>query len=110
VRDVGPLFVRDLRLCVGGRDRSSLAAKMGWQVEAVRRVLESIDAGQLPPIAPVLCFVRADWPLLFPAHEYQGVRLESRDSLRRLLTVTKALDSAEVTRLARILGTALPAK
>ena len=64
VRDVGGLLKVDERLVVGRRDCSTLADNMGWQVEAVERVLRSVPAKPLPPVIPVLCSVRGEWPLL----------------------------------------------
>jgi hypothetical protein len=61
VRDVSGLFSRaDLRLFVGGRDRSKLAHAMDWQVEAVRA---GMGGREDVPITPVLCFIDAEWPL-----------------------------------------------
>ena len=64
VRDVGGLLKVDERLFVGRRDCSTLADNMGRQVEAVERVLRSVPAKPLPPVIPVLCSVRGEWPLL----------------------------------------------
>jgi hypothetical protein len=52
--DRGAWFRTDRRLYVGRRDRSHLADDMGWQVDAVRGVL---DAAEFVDIAvmPVLC-------------------------------------------------------
>jgi hypothetical protein len=112
IRDMGGFFRRDERLYVGGRDCSRLADNMGWQVEAVEMLLESL--GHNVAVTPVLCFIGVDWPLLFPPDSYHGVRLEGPRSLRKLITNTQALthafDAADITRLARILATGFPAK
>ena len=42
--------------------------------------------------------------------EFQGVRLEGPGSIRRLVIASFVLDEAEMDRIARILGAALPAK
>ena len=85
VRDVGGLFKRDERLYVGGRDRSRLAEDMTWQLEAVERALRLVHADPMPPITPVLCFVRGDWPLFSPPEAFRSVRLEGTRSITKLV-------------------------
>src|ERR1035437_606865 len=108
IRDKGGLFRTDHRLYVGGRDCSSLAEKMGWQVKAVETLLASVEV--IMPVTPVLCFIDDDWPLLFRPESYRGVRLESPKSLRKLITATPDLDAVAIDKLARILATGFPAK
>lgn len=108
VIDVGAPAAPDDRLRVGNRDRSRLVEDMAWQVDAVRRTLESGGTNPLPPVVPVLCFVNAEWPDRFPVHEYRAVRLESPLSLRLLLDRITRLDPSEVERLSAVLTTALP--
>jgi hypothetical protein len=57
-RDKGTLSRRDLRLYVGGRDKSKLLDAMTKQVATVRTHVHP-DV----PIHPVLCFVHVDWAL-----------------------------------------------
>ena len=108
IRDKGGLFRTDERLYVGGRDCSRLADNMGWQVKAVETLLESV--GHAATVTPVLCFIGAAWPLLFPPHSFRGVLLEDPKSLRKLVTQPSNLDSDEIGTLARILATGFPAK
>lgn len=61
--DVGGLFRTDFRLRVGGRDRSKLADGVEWQVGIVSQALAPILPGA--SVHGVLCFVGAEWPLLF---------------------------------------------
>jgi hypothetical protein len=110
IRDVGGFFKRDQRLYVGRRDCSKLADDMAWQVEAVERSLMSVNTDAIPPITPVLCFVRGDWPLLRPPDSYRGVRLEGTRSIKNLVTAGQVLDIAEIDRLTRVLAAAFPAK
>jgi Nuclease-related domain len=110
IRDVGGLFKRDQRLYVGHRDCSKLADDMAWQVEAVERSLRSVNADATPPITPVLCFVRGDWPLLSPPDSFRGVRLEGTRSIKKLVANGQVLDIAEIDRLTRVLAAAFPAK
>ena len=78
VKNVGGIFRTELRLYVGGRDRSKLADGLGWQLTAVRAALGAAGIQPLPPITPVLCFIGARWPRFRPPNEFEGVRLESR--------------------------------
>jgi hypothetical protein len=110
VRGVGGLFRAEPRLYVGRRDCSQLAEHMGWQVAAVERALAAVDPNAMPPITPVLCFVKGEWPLLQPPDSYRGVRLEGTRSIRKLLTATELLDSSAVERLSRVLASAFPPK
>jgi hypothetical protein len=97
-------------LFVGKRDCSHLAEKMGWQIEAVQRVLR-LAGRELAdvPVAPVLCFIDGEWPLLFPPKSYAGVHLAGKRSIT-LATRTAVLDPAGIERLARLLAERLPAK
>jgi hypothetical protein len=64
IRGKGGLFRAEPRLYVGRRDCSQMADSMGWQVAAVERALASAVPDAMPPITPVLCFVKGEWPLL----------------------------------------------
>jgi hypothetical protein len=81
---------------------------MGWQVKAVETLLESVD--HKVAITSVLCFLEVEWPLLFAPDSFRGVRLDSPRTLRKLVTRTQVLDSAEVDKLAHLLATGFPAK
>ena len=110
VRDRGGFLSSDLRLFVGHRDCSSLAANMAWQIDAVRRVIEPLEIEPTPPIVPVLCFVDGEWPLLFPPSSFNGVRLEGKGSIRKLVAKQALLDAAAIERLAGVLARAFPTK
>jgi hypothetical protein len=110
IRDRGGFFRTDLRLYVGGRNRSHDAEGLRRQVEAVEYALLNVGVHPMPSVTPVLCFVRADWPLLWPPDSYDGVRLESPKSLLKLLKGQSELDAQRVETLARTLATALPPK
>jgi hypothetical protein len=77
-------------------------------VKAVEKVLASVEVAL--PVTPVLCFIDVDWPLLFAPNSFRGVRLEDPKSLRKLITLTPALDASAIDKLARILAAGLPAK
>ena len=105
-KDVGALFARrDLRLFVGRRDCTHLAAAMEWQVAAVRVALD----GNPTPVRPVLCFIDAEWPLLGGPRDFQGVLIESDRSLRRRATEGGELDAEGVREVAMVLAHRLPA-
>jgi hypothetical protein len=110
VRDVGGLFSSDPRLFVGRRDCSSLAANMAWQIDAVRHVIEPLQMEPNPPIVPVLCFVDGEWPLLFPPSSFNGVRLEGKGSIRKLVVKQVVLNAAAIERLTGVLAGAFPIK
>ena len=68
-RDCGAWFRRDLRLYVGGRDKSKLVVGMTQQIDAVQRALAPTNV----PIRPVLCFVAAEWRVLPRSFGIDGV-------------------------------------
>ena len=108
LRNRGWFLRPDHRLTIGGRDCSTMADKMGWQVEAVLAAL--VDADPMPPVTPILCFLEADWPLFGAPDVFRGVRLESNRSLKRRLVGQAVLDDVRISELAAVLSVALPAK
>lgn len=60
---------RDLRLYVEGRDRTHLAAGMGYQYAAVRAAMSAGDV----PVHRVLCFTGAEWPFFAKPFDVDGV-------------------------------------
>jgi len=98
-------------LFVGKRGCSRLAEKMGWQIDAVQRVLRSAGSEFADvPVEPVLCFIDGEWPLLFPPKSYTGVHLEGKRSITTLAIRAAVLDPGRIERLARLLAGHLPAK
>lgn len=110
IKNVGGIFRTELRLFVGGRDRSKLADGLGWQLTAVRGALGAAGATPLPPVTPVLCFVGARWARFRRPTEFEGVRLESPVSLKSLLLEPVLLDDQAISKLALALSEALPAR
>lgn len=110
VVDRGGFFKTDLRLTVGGRDRSSLADNMEWQVKAVIRALTEAGVVPLPPVTAVLCFVDGNWPLLRAPKSYNGILLESERSLVKRLTAPVHLDDAAINGAAVALSAGLPSQ
>ena len=105
-RDVGGFFKTDLRLFVGGRDRTKSVDGLQWQVDAVRAVLDDDDV----PVHPALSFVGAEWPLLFAKpFQLKGVWISWPGKLAELVLGEGPLSIEEVDRLARLVSQRLPA-
>ncbi len=105
-RDVGGFFKTDLRLFVGGRDRSKAVEGLQWQVDAVRRVLED----EAIPVHPALSFVGAEWPMFFAKpFKLKGVWISWPAKLADLVLGDGPLSIDEVDRIARLLSHRLPA-
>lgn len=60
-RDVGGWFRTDIRVYIGGRDRTKLVEKLLPQVDVVRRALSAIPALSTIHVTGVLCFTDSDW-------------------------------------------------
>jgi hypothetical protein len=103
-RDVGGWSKTDMRLYVGGRDRSRIAAAMGWQVDAVRNALD----GAAVPVTASLCFIEAEWKLLAKPFRYDGVWVTWAKKLVELIAKDGPLTIAEVSSVANRLANALP--
>lgn len=106
----GSFFRSDLRLTVGGRNRSELAENMGWQLKTVTKTLIEAGLEPVPPVTAVLCFVEPSWPIIGRPKSFDGVRVESDKSILKVLGEPPLLSPAEMERLARILAEALPPK
>lgn len=105
-RDKGGWFSSDLRLYVGGRDKTSLVEKMGWQHDAVSTALGENDV----PVHRTLTFVGADWPLFFRKPlQFDEVWVSWPAKLADLIAEPGPLDPDDVERIARHLAEALPA-
>ena len=96
------------RLFVGGRERSKSAEGLAWQVSAVRGALAHADLPSMPPITGVLCFVSARWPRFGRPREFEGVRLDSPESLKSVLTGPAGLEPESVERIVRVLAELMP--
>lgn len=106
-RDVGGWFRTDLRLYVGGRDRTKVVQGMAWQTEAVTAAL-GLEA---VPVRAALSFVGADWPILFAKpHRIDGVWISWPRKLADLIASEGPLAPDDVDRVARLLAANLPSK
>lgn len=108
LRSTGPFGLGDKRLYVGRRDCTSLAEKMPRQIDAVRRATAGLTESRDVPVIGVLCFVKGDWPLLFPPDRYGEVRIEGEGSTSRLLASPGAVRPEQRSVIARHLALRLP--
>ena len=109
-RDVGSFFRPDARLYVNNRDRTKVVKGMGWQVEAVRKAMDSTGHRDVP-LRAVLCFVDSEWPLIFAKPiVLDGVTILWPKALQELVRSGEALDAGGIERVARDLAAALPVK
>ena len=105
-RDVGGWFRSDLRLYVGGRDRTKLVDGLQWQYDAVVAALDGIDV----PVHSALSFVDAEWPLLFAKPlQLNGAWISWPKKLAELIDQPGPLDDADIETAARLLAERLPA-
>lgn len=105
-RDVGGWFKVDLRLLVGGRDRSKVLDGLAWQVAAVTTALE----GHKVPVLPTVCFTDAEWRLFSKPFILRGVHVSGPNGLARKIAEHSKLTSDEVLELAGHLSQAFPPK
>jgi hypothetical protein len=102
-RDVGGWFRIDMRLYVGGRDRTKLVDGLGWQVDAVSAALGDDDV----PLHAALCFVETDWSLFAKPFSHDGVWIGYPKALGERLATDGPFAPAEVLELAHRLAAAL---
>jgi len=109
-RDVGGWFRIDMRLYVGGRDRTKLVDGLGWQLDAVRRALTTLVPRTAAEVQlnPVLCFVDAEWPLFAKPFTHNGVRVSGPRSLAEDIAEVGPLSRMDVGLVAAHLASELP--
>lgn len=94
------------QLRIAGRDRTKFADGLDRQVEAVRRALARIGRDDVP-VQGVLCFAKAELPLL-RSLQVRGHRLHHSRALARKLNHTGALSAEQIESLTVSLATAFP--
>lgn len=104
-RDVGRWFTKDLRLYVGGRDRSKAVEGMRPQVVAVTDALDE----PAMPVIPAICFVEADWGWFAKPFECQGVWVSWANRLAQMILEPGPLDRAAIGKTATTLASRLRA-
>jgi hypothetical protein len=102
-RDVGGLFRTDLRIYVGGRDRSKLTAGVMNQADRVGALL-----GAEVPVHPVLCFEDANWGLLSRGFTHEGVLVTWAKKLTGRLREPGSLSAVGIEEVARQLASHFP--
>lgn len=106
----GKLEVRSRRseLWIARWNRSVLLDQARRQSEVMGETLARAGKPEVP-VAPVLCFVEAELPLLFPPKQVNGVVICTRKSLSKRIIQKRlsTLRSDEVVRIAGILDDAL---
>jgi hypothetical protein len=108
LRRRGPFFRPNDRLFVGRWDRTQDVDGIKGQVAVVESILLAADIGPKPPVTPVLCFTRADWPLFGPLKSFGGVYLESERSIKKLLTASQDFSRNDMRRVRNYIATRLP--
>ena len=97
-RNVGGRFgPADNRIFVGGRDKTKLAAGLGWQVEGVRAALGELDV----PVQPVLCFTSSDWGLFARPFRHDGVLVTWASKLADVIAEPGPLGPEDIEIVAR---------
>jgi hypothetical protein len=105
-RDVGGWFKTDIRLYVGGRDRTKAVKGLDWQVAAVAKAL----GGEEAPIKAALSFVGAEWPIFFAKPlRIDDVWISWPKKLAELIGADGPLAPDDIDRIARTLATRLRA-
>jgi nuclease-like protein len=99
-----PLF-GEARLMIDGRDRTKLIDGLDRQVAAVRHALAT--SAHRPPVHGVLCFTKADLPLLGTT-SMRAHLLVTRKGLAKRLNAGGPLSSPAVDEIARALAAAFP--
>ncbi len=105
--DRGGWFRSDVRLVVGGRERTKLVDGVQKQVADVQLVLERSSLPGLP-VHGALCFVDADFGLFAKPLAVGGVLVTWRKALRSRLLATGPVDAEQRAAAVRHLAEALP--
>lgn len=111
VRDVGGWFKTDMRVFVGGRNRTSVVQSGKKQAERVTRALRAASVDESVTCSAAMCFVEGEWPLLSSNdHVIDGVRICPPRVLYRHLKQPGELSADECKRIAQVLASAFPVK
>lgn len=99
----GFLRPRVEKLMVGSRDQTRLVEGVHKQVDLVRGALDE-QGLEAVPVRGVLCFVRADWPLIGGSFTISGVSVLWPRKLGEALVAAGPLDDAAAERAFRALA------
>jgi hypothetical protein len=104
----GILRPRVEKLLVGTRDCTKLVDGVHKQVNHVRTALESIGLDQIP-VAGMLCFVDADWPLVGGDFTISSIQVLWPKKAAGLITKAGAVDESTAKQVFGALASAFPA-
>jgi hypothetical protein len=104
-RDVGGWFKTDLRLFVGGRDRTKAVDGLGWQLTAVGKAL----GDDTIPVHPMLCFISAEWRLFSKPFEIRGVWCVWAKKLAEMINAPGPIGDDRIVAITQLLTERLPA-
>ena len=107
LRKVGPLFSRQSRLYVGGRDQTKLVEALNKQLTIVREALASAGFRHVP-VRGFLCFAEAEWEFLPAPLRFDSVRVVSPRGLIKALDREKYEKPLLVHPVAEALAKAFP--
>jgi Nuclease-related domain len=107
-RQIGPLWKRDNKVFVDGKDRTSLARGVDCQVAAVKAAVKSDESLSEVDVFGVLCFVESDWGLLDFPFSVGATWVTYPGALRKQLGKDGSLSRAAMERIGRRLDLSLP--
>ncbi len=105
-RDVGGFFRVDMRLYVGGRDRTKTVDGLAWQVAAVVAALGDADV----PVYGAVCFTDAEWGFFAKPFIMKDVFISGPNALSRRIAEVPQLSTERIRTVAARLSEALPPK
>lgn len=107
-RTVGSFWRSEVKVFVGGRDRTKLVHGMASQVKATRSALSLDELAGDVSVNPALCFVASDWGLFAKPFELSGVIVTWPQRLAERIAAPGPLTTTAVARLANRIAVALP--
>jgi hypothetical protein len=107
-REVGPIWRRDNEVLVAGRNRTSLAAGVVRQVDAVVAAIRPDESFRGTDVHAVLCFTHAGWGLLDFPFQIGNVWVMYPGALKKRLRKSGSLSRESMERVARRLDLSLP--
>jgi Nuclease-related domain len=107
-RDVGPFWRSDVRVFVGGRDRTKLVRGMAGQVEATRGALAKDPLAADVAVTPAVCFVASEWGFFPKSFEVNGVLVTFPGDMAERISARGRLAPTAVERLANRIAVGLP--
>ena len=107
-RDRGPFWRPENELFIGGRNRTSLAKGVEWQVDAVIAALRSDEALHGTDVHGALCLVESEWELLDTPFQIGNIWVMRPGALKKRLRKSGNLSRKTMERIARRLDLSLP--